>query len=343
MAILREPEPGYARLLELVRAELPDLAADLAETWRDRTFFAYYDRPLLLLASLRNDALVEGAAHPLWPVVVEAGPDAPLPTAPQLREAVDPSRARFWDTVTRRAVQTNETSRAVAWLWPAGLLGSIDPENPLHLVDVGTSAGLNLVADDPGLRMTWMVDGEGPLRIEGLPPLASRLGLDLNPLDVRDPDNARWLLACVWPSNRERIERLEAGISAFMRAARRATPPVLEACPIEEVPGRAADVGRDGRLFVLQTVVRDYLSPAQQRAYEQGLFDLIADRPAGWTLWIELEPEGGPMDRLAVLRVHAAERSGRIRSMVMARTHPHPRTLYPEPGQPEGLLEMLRG
>jgi hypothetical protein len=343
--VLRESEPGYTRLLELVRDELPDLGADLNRAWRDRTFFAWYDRPLLLLASLRNDALAEGAAHPLWAVVVDAGPGAPVPTVSRLREAVDPSRMRFWDTVSRRTVQTNETSRAVAWLWPAGLLGSVDPETTLHLVDVGTSAGLNLVADDPAMGTSWTADGEGALRIGDLPPLGTRLGLDRNPLDVRDPQNARWLQACVWPSDRERGRRLEIGIAAFLRAADRGAPPVLEPCPIEEVPDRVAGVGGGARLFVLQTVVRDYLSPEQQAAYERGLLDLIADRPPGRVLWIELEVDHGtgPGPPVAVLRVHAAERGGRIRTLMLARTHPHPRTLFVEPGQPQALVELFRG
>jgi hypothetical protein len=345
MEVLRGPEPGYTRVLELIRDELPDFAPELEVVWRDRTFFAFYDRPLLLLASLRNDALVEGAAHPLWAVVVETGPDAPPATVSQLREAVDPSRTRFWDTVTRRIVQTNETSRAVAWLWPAGLLGSVDPDTTLHLVDVGTSAGLNLVADDPAFRMSWTVDGETALRTGDLPPLSTRLGLDRSPLDVRDPDNARWLEACVWPSDQQRRLRLKTAIAAFLRAADQGTPPVLQPCPIEEVPDRVTVVGRDARLFVLQTIVWDYLSPEQQAAYERGLLDVIADRPPGRMLWIELEVDHsvGPGPPVAVLRVHAADRGGRIRTLVLARTHPHPRTLFVEPGQPDALLDLLRG
>jgi hypothetical protein len=53
--VLREPEPGYARLLELVRDGMPSLTPDLERAWQARSFFAWYDRPLLLLASLRND------------------------------------------------------------------------------------------------------------------------------------------------------------------------------------------------------------------------------------------------------------------------------------------------
>jgi hypothetical protein len=119
---------------------------------------------------------------------------------------------------------------------------------------------------------------------------------------------------------------------------------VLELCPIEKVPTRAAGVGAGARLFVLQTIVRDYLSPEQQTAYERGLNDLIADRPPGRVLWIELEvdPARGSTDRIIILRAHAADHGGRIRTLVMARTHPHPRTLYVEPGQPEGLVELLR-
>ena len=51
-----------------------------------------------------------------------------------------------------------------------------------------------------------------------------RVGLDQHPLDVTDPDDARWLAACTWPEQRERFERLTAAIE---RTA--ADPPLIVA------------------------------------------------------------------------------------------------------------------
>ena len=60
--------PSYHRVLEELVAVLdePSVARRFEQAWRERTFRAFYDRPLLFLASLRRDALAEGAGHPLW-------------------------------------------------------------------------------------------------------------------------------------------------------------------------------------------------------------------------------------------------------------------------------------
>lgn len=343
---VRKREPVYARLLDLLAAALPTLGPELDRAWQGRTFFASYDRPLLLLASLRNDALAEGPSHPLWPSIGKGGVEATGPTAAQLRAAVDASRERFWGALAERTVQTNETTRSVVWLWPASLIASVDSSTPLHVVDMGTSAGLNLVADDPALRMVWEDERGRPLDIGELPPIATRLGLDLSPLDVRRPEDARWLRACIWPSDTERLARLELAIEAFQRAASGPEgAPELEVCSAEGAPRRLGSVGEGDRLLVLQTLVRDYLSPEQERDYERGMTDLIAARAPGKALWVELEGEfedtTPPPEESAMIRVHVADRDGTVRTSVLARTHPHPRKLFIDHDAVEEILGLL--
>src|SRR5687767_4030151 len=66
MNVLAAREPAYARVLELLHAALPgELGARLAQVWADRDFNSAYERPLLLLAALRYDALCDAGAHPL--------------------------------------------------------------------------------------------------------------------------------------------------------------------------------------------------------------------------------------------------------------------------------------
>jgi hypothetical protein len=45
-----------------------------------------------------------------------------------------------------------------------------------------------------------------------VPRVVWRAGLDLNPLDVADPDHAAWLEALVWPEQTDRLVRLRAAI-----------------------------------------------------------------------------------------------------------------------------------
>jgi hypothetical protein len=137
--------------------------------------------------------------------------------------------------------QTNEVRRA-APLFPAFGWAQACTRRPLGLIEVGTSAGLLLHADrysyvyefDDGTELAagaGSADGVPALRCavdgaaEALAPfvakdlrIASRVGLDLNPLDPADPQARAWLDALVWPEQSERRARLRAALD---HAARR--------------------------------------------------------------------------------------------------------------------------
>jgi len=169
---LKSRLPLYDTLLGTVAGLLTDPAVSaLAEGWAERDFEAPYDRPLLLLAALRFGALRGGGAHPLHGALAAAEPDPAVITPPAVAAALAwPGLAALLRT---RRVQTNEVSRAVAWRWPAGLIAT---GRPVALVDVGCSAGLNLVAD--ALPAPWS-DADGaalPVAAHGV--VSSRLGLD---------------------------------------------------------------------------------------------------------------------------------------------------------------------
>src|SRR6185436_14436447 len=50
------------------------------------------------------------------------------------------------------------------------------------------------------IAAAWRGDASIP-DLDTLPALASVTGVDLNPLDARNPDDRRWLEALVWPEN----------------------------------------------------------------------------------------------------------------------------------------------
>lgn len=118
-----------------------------------------------------------------------------------------------------RLTQTNECRRCVALLpgvWET-------PASSFHLIDFGTSAGLNLHLDRYRYRWGSMEWGESsPVLLEtenrgrSLSPrnieVLRRIGLDLNPLDPADPDNRMWLEALTWPEHDERRQRLRAAL-----------------------------------------------------------------------------------------------------------------------------------
>lgn len=322
-------EPGYARVLELlVGAIRGELGGRLAAAWGARDFHAFYERPLLLLAALRYDALREGDTHPLHKALTGVAPSVEGLDAQALAHATQTERSDFHRALRERAVQTNETTRAVSWLWPAHLLACAGEQRPIALVDLGTSAGLNLVADQ--LPALWTDEHGAAIVLAPRPSVGLRLGLDSAPLDVRTEDAAIWLRACVWPSDRQRLLRLEEGIARFRAGAARPNGPRLETCMLPDAPARLATLPDDMLALCVQTIVRDYLSPADRERYERGMRELLLTRPACSMLWVtlELDPNGGSIERAAAITACFVDTSGTLCEFLLARTHPHPKQLF---------------
>jgi hypothetical protein len=347
--------PVYDRLLGAAAEMFERPAGDVEEAararveaaWRERRLADGYDRPLLLMAALRAEALRAGPRHPLFQAIAgaEVRPDAATRGALAASLADAPPRL-YADLATRR-VQTNETSRAVAWLWPALLAGCADGKRPLALFDVGCSAGLNLAGDR--LPAPWTDATGAPIPVATTADVIARHGFDVQPLDVGRKDDLTWLRACIWPGENRRLARLEAALEAFRALSSSPTPPRLEISDLGDVPARLerlAAVAAPGALMLAyQTVVRDYLADASKARYLEGMTRWVAaETPEGpRRLWIELEaapdgwkdPGGLPM----AIDAHVADRTGGARTITLARCSYHPDRLAPDAASVQLFVE----
>jgi hypothetical protein len=325
---------SYERVIEEMLELLADLSVrgSLEKAWCERTFETHYHRPLLLFAALRADAMAEGSTHPLWPALVAEPPRAEAVTADTLRAALAPERRALWERLRTHSVQTNETSRAVAWLWPAHLLGASARARPLAVVDVGASAGLNLIADR--LPAPW-TDGTGqPLPVAHEPDVRLRLGLDRSPLDVKDDGAMKWLEACVWPGEPERLERLRLAVAAMRSATGEPRPPRLEAVDATEIPARidAQTRGQEaGTLIVAyQTVFIDYVPAAARAHYVGGMEHWLSRTPGA--VWIQLEASTLPHPPLPLaLRATLRGHTRTVRTVLLGHCDYHPTAIAPDP------------
>lgn len=128
-----------------------------------------------------------------------------------------------------RSTQTNEPGRCAVLLPVLARL-----PQPLALLEMGASAGLCLLPDlyayDYGRARLRPGNDDGydapvfPCRAndatplpEQMPRIVWRWGLDLNPLNVFDPEEAAWLQTLVWPGQEARAERLRAAIHIARR------------------------------------------------------------------------------------------------------------------------------
>ena len=120
--------------------------------------------------------------------------------------------------------QTNETGRASALL-PGLLSVSRQTRQPVQLIEIGSSAGLNLQLDqffyqydaqtwgDPNspVKLIPEISGKKP-NLEGRLAIASATGCDLSPLDIRNPHSQLRLRSYVWPDQKYRVNRLNGAI-----------------------------------------------------------------------------------------------------------------------------------
>ena len=122
------------------------------------------------------------------------------------------------DLLRHRRTQTNEVGRCAILLPVLARL-----QGPLALVEVGASAGLCLLLDryryrygdrsvgDASAPVLLDCEVSGPVPVpKRVPEVAWRRGIDVARIDVTDDDDVRWLEACVWPDQTERIARLLA-------------------------------------------------------------------------------------------------------------------------------------
>jgi hypothetical protein len=152
----------------------------------------------------------------------------------------------------RSRLQTNEPGRCAALVLGLAAVHERLSGEPVHLVDLGASAGLHLNFDryayefalgaetvelrpsSPSrLTVTTQVHG---YRIDELPsaiPLVrNRVGVDIAPLDVRNDEDRRWLESFLWPDEPDRRSRLRRAIAT----ARQWPPPLVGGDVVEVLP-----------------------------------------------------------------------------------------------------------
>jgi hypothetical protein len=297
--------------------------------------------PILLFAAVHD--LVLGEPDQELAGIYATGEGDPWPP---FRALVGNRTADLAATMAQRSIQTNEVGRCVPL---AAALTAVhrDADRPLALVEVGASAGLNLLLDryahvlgdepllgDPASPVRLDCEVRGPLRPPWgptLPPIAHRVGIDLEPVDVLDPADRRWLQACVWPRVPDRPERLRAALGLAT-----ADPPDLRRGNGLDLVGPVVTaIPDDALVCVLFSWALAYLDHDGRAAMEarldaigrtRDLACVSAEYPsiAPWIGRPHRVP-AGPIGQGATLLGVASWRDGRREARPVAWTHSHGR------------------
>jgi hypothetical protein len=204
--------------------------------------------------------------------------------------ALDAEAEFLREFVATQGVQTNEVQRSWVLLPLFLRVAQRTGAERLDLVELGPSAGLNLVWDRYGYRYetgAWgpgdaalVLSGEERRAVPGEllelePRIGRRLGIDRSPVDVTTDDGARLLTSFVWADQRERIARLQDAVEAL-----RAGPPeLLQGDLVELLPGVLDDRSPDALTVVFQTAVLGYLDDERRARLRRVLADAGAGGP----------------------------------------------------------------
>ncbi len=266
-----------------------------------------------LLFSAVHYLLLGGVQHPLrdfYPDVVasEKAPRSPAQeTYPLFQDFVWHHTETIRRLITTRLTQTNVVRRTTCLLPVFAQLAREAGSQPLSLIEVGSSAGLNLHWDryyhryayPSGAIRTWG-DGNAAVRLSTqvrgtvpLPPLpesfriAWRAGIDLNPIDVTDADAMRWLRALIFPEHLERHRETEAAA----RIVRANPVPIVTGDALTHLPDLLAQAPLDSHLCLYASMVLYQLSPEDRKKLWKLLAAFSATRPV-FAVIMDGVPEG---------------------------------------------------
>jgi hypothetical protein len=245
--------------------------------------------PTVILAALHDLALA-GRAPALAATYAAADGDAAA------RAAID-TLLRMTDSVVaiaaRRRPQTFETGRC-AVLHPAiAEAARRVGAHAVGLIDAGCSAGLNLHVDRLGItysngqslgdpsspvQLSSSIVGDHPIPTRAIPEVVARIGVDLDPLDVTDADDARWLRACLAPDEQVRAARLDAE----MALAATAPPLLLRGNAVEVLPDAFARVPADALPVVITTWALSRFPLESRLRFLHRLDEAAAERAVAW-------------------------------------------------------------
>jgi hypothetical protein len=223
--------------------------------------------------------------------------------------------------------QTNEPARSANFM--AALLLLADRLGlPFDLIEIGSSAGLNLLIDRFRYDLGGVTVGPDASSIlirpewHGPPPPAAQVqidkvkGVDIAPIDVTDPTAAERLMAYIWIDAPERTVRVQAAI----RMIAQQSIDMVQGDAADWIEARLAEPQASGSCRVLMhSIVWQYL-PVETQARITAAMEAAgaAATPARPLAWIRMEPD----DARKGIETHMRAWPD-LPERQLARTHPH--------------------
>jgi hypothetical protein len=234
-----------------------------------------------------------GGVHHL--VLTGAAPDALSGRSEAFTDALAEHEAALTSWMAEQGVQTNEVQRCIGLL-PAFLTIARETGLPLELLELGPSAGLNLLLDryryvyregawgpsDAPLVLDAVEEGRVPgSLLTGTLPIRRRRGIDLSPIDATTDEGLTLLRSFLWPGREDRRVRLDAAVEVLRSAPE--APDLIRGDYVALLPSLLASRPVDAVTVVFQTASTGYLPVELRDRLRATLEGAGADgRPLAW-------------------------------------------------------------
>jgi hypothetical protein len=218
-------------------------------------------------------------------------PKPPERAFPAFREFCLAQETALRELMAHRRVQTNEVRRC-AYLVPAfSYVARLGGDRPLALIEVGTSAGLNLMWDryaydygtgkvlgQPNARVRITTEIKGNYRpplSDGPPAIAHGVGIDLHVPNVANPTEALWLRSLIWPDQPERMNLLVAAIDE----SRHEPPELIEGDAFDRLPELIREAPNDATVCVFHCHTLNQFPEERRNDFRRLLAAASMERP----------------------------------------------------------------
>ncbi|MEC2158684.1 DUF2332 domain-containing protein [Virgibacillus halodenitrificans] len=180
-------------------------------------------------------------------------------------------RSEISDLLKSKLVQTNEVRRC-AYLYPAFCYVYEKIKKPLALIEIGTSAGFQLLwdtyaysygsAEIYGNTQADIVleaevrEGKLPDFMQSPPPVSKRIGLDLHINNVKNSEDRLWLKALIWPEHVDRRDLFDKVASQVQAANLQ----LIEGDGVAMLPELVNEISSEMAVVVFHTHVANQFS-----------------------------------------------------------------------------------
>ncbi|MBC6973157.1 DUF2332 domain-containing protein [Bacillus sp. Xin] len=208
---------------------------------------------------------------------------------PLFKDFCELHREEIITILKTKLVQTNEVRRCT-YLYPSFCYMFHKVNKPLALIEIGTSAGLQLLWDqysysygteevfgnkDSNVHLKSEIKGENqPFFLKQSPSVTEKIGLDLHINDLNNEEDYLWLRSLIWPEHTERLEMFDHAAACLKKQSVK----LIEGDGVALLSSIAEQVPEDSVICIFHTHVANQISESKKHNLVEKVKDIGAKR-----------------------------------------------------------------